>query len=903
MREQNKTKKIISCLVSSALILSITGAFAAYPEPAGNSTDGYVYHYTEGNGTWDENAGMNGCISKVQGVGSEGDFSNKWLNGQNYVKDYSNGAKRFTVGGKHFMLLDTDEEGNYFVIADDLYGQRPFTNITDRSTDDWKEMFYDGTWKYDPENRNSIAYWLNNGFLTEGNRGDKLPDSIISNLVEKEWGIEGGTKIEDTYFYTLFDDGQAKYTSVEPYVVTQKVSLPSAVEMATYWEDVSVLCYGLDPNTDRAYKVNAWWLRTVDNAGLSGGDLNERGFKAMYVNSGSGVRDGAYMYNNNGIRPCFWINKDFFATVKLDELDTEAANVVTEIKKAGVTTLLDLGYTAEELQTIGLSTDVSVSAKDVYIEGEAVAGNTITAHYTTAFGNKSVEWQCYDTESGEYKTVESNSDTLTLKNEYAGKMRLKVSADGNAPAYSPEFTVTKLDTFAGSSALAFDVNWTAKSEKDSFAVSGGTILTDWAILDKVYGEDGKAQLFLYTNGSGPITVPWFGEAGTNDNASQKYDVTASNSVAARLHYNNYGGGNSIYQTMWDYVKPHNWRTEAGHEAVVANDYFVNDIKAAALSVWEYKKYGAKIGLPVGVAAHLRTPAFGADNKGSALSIAGSGAPKIEGNASLQSWGISLRPALYLGIDYFKAGIIDTENTADDSIIYDLLKQYYKQGDLASNDAATDAKLSDADAIPSANNLTISGSLLVGETVTAEYKYSQAANGGAAESDTAYQWYAMGASGVYEPIEGATDKEFELTADVMGRKILVEVIPADANGAKGLAAVSYSNDIVKVGTPKAAEIIKIEVTEKSSTSVKAQATVTSEDIASCVAIIAIYDENNTMLACNTENIDVVNNSYSGEITLTTDKEGGKTCKAMIWSSMDKIQPLCEADEQSLASVEP
>ena len=95
----------------------------------------------------------------------------------------------FTVGDKSFVLLDRDNDGNYFVMTEDIYGTHSYTTKDLASVDTFEAK--DSDYYFDPKNTSSIAYWLNNGFLTEGNGdGNKLPDSIISNFVEKDWEIE-----------------------------------------------------------------------------------------------------------------------------------------------------------------------------------------------------------------------------------------------------------------------------------------------------------------------------------------------------------------------------------------------------------------------------------------------------------------------------------------------------------------------------------------------------------------------------------------------------------------------------------------------------------------------------------------------------------------------------------------
>ena len=96
----------------------------------------------------------------------------------------------FSVDGKKFILLDVTENGNYFVITEDNYGTRAFVdNASEIDIGGWDCA--DSEWDYDPERENSVAYWLNNEFLANGNGdGNVLPEEIVKNLVESEWVVE-----------------------------------------------------------------------------------------------------------------------------------------------------------------------------------------------------------------------------------------------------------------------------------------------------------------------------------------------------------------------------------------------------------------------------------------------------------------------------------------------------------------------------------------------------------------------------------------------------------------------------------------------------------------------------------------------------------------------------------------
>ena len=76
---------------------------------------------------------------------------------------------------EEFILLDNTKDG-YFVLTKGVYGSKPFDP--------------DNTHKFDVEDTNNVAYYLNHEFKEEG----YLPKGILDNINEqKEWLTEAGT--------------------------------------------------------------------------------------------------------------------------------------------------------------------------------------------------------------------------------------------------------------------------------------------------------------------------------------------------------------------------------------------------------------------------------------------------------------------------------------------------------------------------------------------------------------------------------------------------------------------------------------------------------------------------------------------------------------------------------------
>ena len=114
----------------------------------------------------------------------------------------------FEVDGKKFILLDTDDEGNYFVLTDDLYGRYAFDTSYNHTsyTVEKAVKSEDGQISYtevdysdfnvndilfSTKDSTNIGYWLNNSFLTWGNDWVSLPRKVRNHLIEREWAVEG----------------------------------------------------------------------------------------------------------------------------------------------------------------------------------------------------------------------------------------------------------------------------------------------------------------------------------------------------------------------------------------------------------------------------------------------------------------------------------------------------------------------------------------------------------------------------------------------------------------------------------------------------------------------------------------------------------------------------------------
>ena len=197
---------------------------------------------------------------------------------------------RIEGSDKEFILLDSED--GFYVLAKDQYGKRAFDP--------------DATQKFDPQDENNIAYWLNHDFLENGNGvGNKLPDEIIRYIdTEREWFTEGG-----------FPSGNCP----EDYTVTCGVTLMSQTEWIKYIDK-----FGVSDDIG----VYGWWLRTP--RGKNGG--TNMVICSMTTAERIGQTFGQDSSNSSQyyVRPAFVLKDEFFKEVRLDKIGNNVGAALAE---------------------------------------------------------------------------------------------------------------------------------------------------------------------------------------------------------------------------------------------------------------------------------------------------------------------------------------------------------------------------------------------------------------------------------------------------------------------------------------------------------------------------------------------------------------------------------------------
>ena len=229
-----------------------------------------------------------------------------------------------------YILLDNTEEG-FFVLAQKFCAIKPFSTIGEAVA-------------FDPEDKTSIAYWLNHDYL----EGDLLPQPIRENLVERVYNTEGGG---------------SEVPFRKDYTSTCKVVLLSQTEWSKYNAK-----FGYGDDTSSGY----WALRSVRE--MTGSIL-----VACTTGTNAGLTVDGRWGSSLGIRPAFYLAPDFFEKVSVDVANT--GDAVMSIIRKGYQPQMDAMYTKDEIYTLTES-DIAPMADTVTVSGRGIVGEAITGKYS-----------------------------------------------------------------------------------------------------------------------------------------------------------------------------------------------------------------------------------------------------------------------------------------------------------------------------------------------------------------------------------------------------------------------------------------------------------------------------------------------------------------------------------------
>ncbi len=235
----------------------------------------------------------------------------------------------FKVDGKRFIILDDfdSKTETYYILADDTYGLHAFdTELTDPAAATFKSTEYNytaGGKNYTGSSGSgNIAYWLNNDFIANGNNGEKLPQSIIDNLVSHKYYMAQNSVYKESN-------------------ETLKIALLGRADYNKYIDKFSAVV-----NNDSSVE---WWLRDVQ--GIKSGSNGAFGPFAVRPNWNS-VEGISSTQSEKYVRPAFYLSEDFFTKVKLNVVDmgAEVKKIIAE--RYTDKQLADAGYSKDEIKEI-----------------------------------------------------------------------------------------------------------------------------------------------------------------------------------------------------------------------------------------------------------------------------------------------------------------------------------------------------------------------------------------------------------------------------------------------------------------------------------------------------------------------------------------------------------------------
>lgn len=679
-----------------------------------------------------------------------------------------------------FIMLDSDDTDGVFVLAKDYFGKEK-----------WNAKDSAENVKFDPEQSGSLAYRLNS----------ELADGKWKDGAGVEYALPG-KMAEYIKMHAWFTEAANESTNAPAdYVVNAKIALLSHTEWLKY---KGVVGYG-----DNASENN-WLLRTArgDSAKLATRIASVCTQKQSAANQGRVIQ--ANMDKEYNIRPCFWLEKNYFAE---NVLDIGTAGSVVKKFIAGNFTANELrnnGYSLADLVELGFEMGDIPQASDVSVTYTGEQGVPITAQYTLSGGaddsKTEVRWYSAASANGTY--------TLVQKNVYSDKgNKYFVKPADKGKYFKCEVIPKNSEGSAGMGTMSENSAGPAISSVGPKSV----VLTPAPITNQntpaeysfsIYGEDKEYILLdsenMDTDGIFLFTKNHYGRKKWADENSSNYvrfDPEEVGSFAYKLNNDflesgwtaDYGTSSYTFSAkMKKQLLEHEWFTESGHgESAAAGDYRVT-CKLAPLSLAEVLKYADRIGNSDDCSDnqwYLRTARgdqknlnnqmltvitrYGSENQGKIIGVN-------------LTYGSDVRFGFYVGADFFKKVKIDPSSAGGE-----VLKLLYKTCELSDLQALgyTEEEISTLgyNKLPKAENVGFTGTLAAGEKLGVDFDYT----GELPKADEAIcEWFVSDSpDGEFTCI--GTGMSIVLPEDLGGKYVKVVLKPVQENGLIGDAVSTVS----------------------------------------------------------------------------------------------------------------
>lgn len=832
-------------------------------------------------------AGVNGVMSNAIAVGAGlTQYAQTWWvpagmpeeTPKQYSFKLANPSKTNTKEKFFYQMLDTetvDGEKQYFIIQLGDYatnGQfsRDASNIT-----------------FDPSVKMSMAGWLNDVWCVSD-------DPKISEYARSNGGPlnSNGTVMDASLRDYLVKDRmwlteRSGAAGVENDFVTKAaVSILSKNEILKYYNKIGSNDFATSKWTRtpvvQSEQNRVWYLQAT-----GGGEKQYGPFAGVVPTVDA----------NYAIYPVFYLTEDFFKNVKLD-VDATGSDVLAEVKAHNtVDELYAIGYTQDELVKMGVLEKV-----DVVISTEkAVPGYDISVTVDGVLATDDVTWYFADAENGEYTAIENAvGNTWTIENAYANKY-VKVKAQGfdsNVIAIGAGLREFNPDLHGGW-ALPKDMPEESPEEYKFTLANPSNEEFTYHMLE-TEDVNGQTQYFILQMGrmiSNGKMVP--------NSTDYKFDPTVSKSLADWLnniwavssnpnmsdYYMSNGGvlnnnGTAIDINIRPYLQNHTWLTERSGD-LVPNDYTFTG-KVSLLSVTEFFEHYKKIGKNDYGTAWFRTSTK--SNSGESrfymLHKEQGVWAKVEGWANVIHY---YRPAYYLSEEFFKNVKLESAGAEVAKMVRTTItKEEMLKGSAGYTEEEVTEIFGYGTELTYEENAVIAGTQAVGQRVQASFD-------GVLEG-AMYQWYVADENdGLYERIDGATERSYVIKDADLGRYLAVEIIAFDGEG-QLQAPIIGKSDVPVLEEKDLTVVFKASTNGKGSTSASFEIKNKKETTEDVVLILAVYDNSGRFVKANYAEEDIVSGTDTYSVTVDSlDTTKTYVYKAIVWDGFSTMVPLCIVEQ--------
>ena len=297
-------------------------------------------------------------------------MDNRIINDSGKIKTTTDAADIFTVGSRKFIMLDSNDSGEFFVMTYDAYGRSPFDP--------------NNTQKYDIEDENNIGYYVNNTVLN-GTAADYpiLSDVIKSHMVDKVWRTEPGTWAGDI---------------PSEYSFNSKISLISATEYMEYADKIGLV--------DEMPGV--WATRTAGTYW----DNGDKSYSNVICFAGGKAAEWDNDTGSYYVRPVMYLDRSFFLDAKLPA-DMLGANVIEIMKNVYTPAELKTVYSKEDLNIYFGISDYELQNAEAVREGNSWEVTADVVSSSDADTNALFIAAVYDETGETLKGISSDGVTIT----------------------------------------------------------------------------------------------------------------------------------------------------------------------------------------------------------------------------------------------------------------------------------------------------------------------------------------------------------------------------------------------------------------------------------------------------------------------------------------------------------